>query len=183
MLIADSFNITFISFSKHHFTIIKLKMDYSLVFLLPLLAAAIPMPAQLNNALADGINKNLAAGNQEVAAVQNLQSIEQNYGTATQVQSGIQGIQGALSSAVGDRTQNQDINNKAGRSNPAVTTDLNKVQTAQGKAQGNIDKLNGGASDAAILNIVKTTFQGGAATNADALSHVSLLSPGCGDMN
>ncbi|KAE9379390.1 hypothetical protein N431DRAFT_364584 [Stipitochalara longipes BDJ] len=148
-------------------------MRYSLVFLLPLLAAAVPMPAQPNNALADGINENLAAGNQEVAAVQNLQSIEQNHGSTAQVQSGIQGIQGALSSAVGDRTQNQAINNKAGRSNPAVAADLNKVATAQGKAQGDISQLNGGAGDAAILDTLKTTFQGGAATNANALSHAT----------
>jgi len=151
-------------------------MRYSFVFILPLLAAAMPMPAQPNNALADGINKNLAAGNQEVAAVQNLQSVEQNHGTPAQVQAGIQGIQGALSTAVGDRTQNQAINNKAGRSNPAVAADLNKVATAQGKAAANIAQLNGGAGDAAILNTLKTTFQGGAATNANALSHVGSIS-------
>jgi len=154
-----------------------INMRYSFVFLLPLLAFATPMPAQPNNALANGINQNLAAGNQEVAAVQNVQSIEQNHGSAAQVESGIQGIQGALSTAVGDRTQNQVINNKASRSNPAVAADLNKVATAQGKAQSDISQLNGGAGDAAILNTLKTTFEGGAATNANALSHVSLLKP------
>jgi hypothetical protein len=133
------------------------------------------MPAQPNNALADGINKNLAAGNQEVAAVQNLQSVEQNHGSTAQVSAGIQGIQGAFSTAVGDRTRNQAINNKAGRSNAAVTADLNKVATAQGNAQANIDKLNGGAADAAILSSLKTTLEGGAATNANALSHVNLI--------
>jgi hypothetical protein len=150
-------------------------MRYSFVFLLPLLAVAAPMPAQPNNALANGINQNLAAGNQEVAAVQNLQRIEQNHGSAAQVQSGIQEIQGALSSAVGDRTQNQAINNKASRSNPAVAADLDKVATAQGKAQSDISQFNGGAGDAVILNTLKTTFEGGAATNANALSHVSFV--------
>jgi hypothetical protein len=149
-------------------------MRYSIVLFLPLLVIAVPLPAQPNNALANGINKNLAAGNQEVAAVQNLQSVEQNHGSEAQIQSGIKGIQGALSTAVGDRTQNQAINNKPGRrSNAAVAADLSKVATAQGKAQASIDKLNGGAGDAAILSSLKTTFEGGAATNANALSHVS----------
>ena len=138
------------------------------------------MPAvtvtQPNNALANGINQNLDAGNQEVAAVQNLQSVEQNHGTASQVAAGKQGIQNALSTAVGDRTSNQALNNAARRSNPAVAADLNKVQTAQGKAQGKIDSLNGGASDAATLAALKTTFQGGAATNANALSLVRFQS-------
>jgi hypothetical protein len=179
VLTLSSFLIT-LSFqsSKYSFLATKLNMRYSIVFLLPLLVAAAPMPAQParpNNALADGINKNLAAGNQEVAAVQNLQSVEQNHGSAAQVSAGIQGIQGVLSTAVGDRTQNQAINNKAGRSNAAVTADLNKVATAQGNAQANIDMLNGGAGDAAILSSLKTTFEGGAATNANALSHVSLI--------
>jgi hypothetical protein len=151
-------------------------MRYSIIFFLPFLVAAAPMPAQPNNALADGINANLAAGNQEVAAVQNLQSVEQNHGTAAQVEAGVQGIQDALSTAVGDRTQNQAINNKARRSNAAVTTDLNKVATAQGNAQADIEQLNGGAGDAAVLSTLKTTFQGGAATNENALSHVRSLS-------
>jgi hypothetical protein len=75
-------------------------MRYSIIFFLPLLAAATPMPTQPNNALANGINANLAAGNREVASVKNLQSIEQNHGSAAQVQAGIQSIQNALSTAV-----------------------------------------------------------------------------------
>jgi hypothetical protein len=125
-------NTTFSFNFKAIYPITKINMRYSIVFFLPFLVTAAPMPAQPNDALADGINTNLAAGNQEVAAVQSLQSIEQNHGTAAQVEAGVQGIQNALSTAVGDRTQNQAINNKARRSNAAVTTDLNKVATAQG---------------------------------------------------
>lgn len=54
-----------------------------------------------------------------------------------------------------------------------MTADLNKVATAQGKAQADINQLNEGSGDAAILNTLKTTFEGGAATNANALGHVS----------
>ncbi len=72
-----------------------------------------------------------------------------------------------------DRTQNQAINNKTGRSNAAVTADLNGLAAVQGNAQADINKLNGGSGDAAISNTLKTKFEGGATTNANALAHVS----------
>jgi hypothetical protein len=76
-----------------------------------------------------------------------------------------------LNTAVGDRKANQAL---AGRATP-VQEGLAKVATAQGKAQGAINTLNGGAGDAATLSALKTTFEKGFATNENNLALVSLF--------
>lgn len=153
-------------------------MRYSIIIFFPLLAAAAPLPIQPDNALVNGINKNLDAGNQEIASVQNLQSIETNHGTATQVQAGIQGVQSALDTAVADRTANQALAKAdAGqrrRAETPVQAGLDKVANAQAHAQNTVDTLNGGAGDAATLSSLKTTFENGFATNENNLALVSL---------
>jgi hypothetical protein len=154
-------------------------MRYSIIFFLPLLVSAIPLAQQKqpNNPLADGINANLDAGNQEITAVQNLQSIESNHGTTEQINAGIKGVQDALDTAVGDRTSNQAIAAKAAgtKRQTAVQAGLDKVEAAQGKAQSAIDTLNGGASDAETLSNLKNTFEKGFATNSNNLGLVRFI--------
>jgi hypothetical protein len=149
-------------------------MRFYVIALLPLLAAAAPFPAQPNNALSDGINKNLDAGNGEIAAVQNLQSDETNKASAAVVNAGISGVQSALDIAVADRKANQALAG-ARRATP-VQDGLAKVATAQGKAQGAINTLNGGAGDTATLSTLTSTFEKGLATNENNLALVSTIS-------
>lgn len=145
-------------------------MRFYFVALLPFLAAAAPFPAQPNNPLSDGINKNLDAGNGEITAVQNLQSSETNKAPASIVNAGIKGVQSALDTAVTDRKANQALAG-ARRATP-VQDGLAKVATAQGKAQDTISTLNGGAGDAATLTALTSTFEKGFATNENNLALV-----------
>jgi hypothetical protein len=85
------------------------------------------------NNLANGINANLDAGNAELAGVQKSQSAIQNGGDVSGAEAS---VQGALTTAVGDREKNQAAAGGTGGSNPtAVQAGLDKVQTAQEGAQ------------------------------------------------
>jgi len=156
-------------------------MHFLTIPLLTLLAltAALPLPDNASstsaNALANGINANLDAGNQEIQTVQTLQSSESNHAPAAQIQSNIDAVQGALDTAVSDRKANQALAAAQKRADAALTAGLDKVENAQAKAQGAVSSLNGGAGDAATLDALKGTFEKGFQTNENNLALVCML--------
>jgi hypothetical protein len=158
-------------------------MQFSPLPLLALLTltTAAPLPDNTSstpsNALSNGINANLNAGNQEIQSVQTLQSSESNNAPASQVQSNIASLQGALNTAVSDREGNQALAAAQRRApaDAALTAGLDKVASAQANAQGAIGSLNGGAGDAATLNSLAGTFQKGFETNENNLALVRML--------
>jgi hypothetical protein len=164
----------------------NLKMHFPTIPLLALLAlttaAPLPLPDNTSsitsNALANGINANLDAGNQEIQSVQTLQSSESNNAPAAQIQSNIASLQGALNTAVADREGNQALaaaqKREPSPADAALTAGLDKVASAQANAQGAISSLNGGAGDAATLSALGATFQKGFETNENNLALVCM---------
>jgi hypothetical protein len=146
--------------------------------LLPLLALALPtslavreQTADQVNALVNGINSNLAHGNQETQAVKTLQSLEQNKAAASDIAAAITGVKTALNLAISDRESNQAL----AVNFPTVLAGLAKVQTAQGGALTQVANLNGViANDSPICDTLLTTFAKGFATNQNNLALVSL---------
>jgi regulator of protease activity HflC (stomatin/prohibitin superfamily) len=140
-----------------------------------LLQVATVLAVPVNNQLSDGINKNLDAGNRELAAVQDAQSAIKNNAPKAQVQQAEAEVQSALNEAVGDRTANQNTAAASGAS-AAVQSGLAKVANAQAGAQSNINKLTGTNSDSETLNQLQSTFTKGFATNENNLKLVSSFS-------
>jgi hypothetical protein len=155
------------------------KMRFPLTLVLALATSSLALPvAQRDNAssttannLANGINANLDAGNKELDGIQASQSAIQNNGNVAGAE---QGVQGALTEAVGDREKNQAAAGGTGGSNPTpVQAGLDKVQKAQEGAQANVNSLTGTAADSSTLSTLQGTFEKGFATNENNLQLVS----------
>jgi hypothetical protein len=145
--------------------------------LIPLLIAALPVPqdptnatADAANALVNGIQANLDAGQGEEQTVKTLQSLEQNGASASDIAAGIANVKAALDQAISDRVSNQAL----AADFPNVLAGLAKVETAQTSATAMIGALNcEEANDAPILSTLLTTFEKGFATNQANLALVS----------
>jgi hypothetical protein len=145
--------------------------------LLPFLASALPttlmaraQTADEVNQLVNGINSNLAHGNQETQSVKTLQSLEQNNAATSDIATAITAVKTALNLAISDRESNQVL----AANFPTVLAGLSKVQTAQQGALTQVGNLNGVvANDAPICTTLLTTFANGFATNQKNLALVS----------
>jgi hypothetical protein len=152
------------------------------LFLLPL-ASVLAAPAGNSNkqALEKGIQANLNAGKQELAAVNNAEKAINSGASKATIQKAEGKIQTALNTAVADRKQNQKL---AGRepANPTpaqakteLKAGLQKVANAQASAQKTVSSLTGTKQDLSKLQSLSKTFSNGKATNENNLKLVSLI--------